>query len=231
MIRVCMYANRINGKYQENYLAYERSLIRAGIPFEAYIDGRPFKWEYKVLWQLDTVKKNLNDHFVFTDAYDVLFVGTQKELADTITPYRLVFTTDRMNDEGNPWPRPHMKKYYDVHREAISPWRFLNGSGPVGHGHKIAAAIEFGMKAWTFPEEGTDQAFWTQVYLSGWGELDQNCTISQALWNMKDGEFGVKDGRFLNLVTGSKPQFIHATGNMWPFIPLELIPPTGAVSP
>ena len=231
MIRVCMYANRINGRYQEHYLTYERSLIRAGIPFETYIDGRPFKWENRVRWQLEMVRRNPSDHFVFTDAYDVLFVGTKNELLDAVFPHLLMFTTDRMNDDGNPWPQPHIRKHYDERREATSPWRFLNGSGPVGHGYAIASAIEFGLGEWEFPENGTDQAFWTQVYLSGWGDLDQDCNISQALWNMKDGEFGVKDGRFLNLITGSKPQFIHATGNMWPFIPLSLIPPTGAVSP
>jgi len=231
MIRVCMYANRINGRYQENYLTYERSLIRAGIPFEVCIDGRPFKWENRVRWQQETVLKWPEDHYVFTDAFDVLFVGTKEELYEEVLSHELIFTTDRMNDDGDPWPRPDLKKYYDIRRKATSQWRYLNGSGPVGRGKEIAQAIKWGFDEFDFPENGTDQAFWTQVYLSGYGDLDQECKISQALWNMKDGEFGVKDGRFLNLVTGSKPQFIHATGNMWGFIPLSLIPPTGAVKP
>jgi len=231
MIRVCMYANRINGRYQEHYLTYERSLIRAGITFEMFIDGKKFLWENRVKWQFSLALAHPTDHFVFTDAYDVLFVGTKDELADSVMPHDLIFTSDRMNDDGDPWPRPRMRKFYDARRKAKSPWRFLNGSGPIGTGESIAKAIRAGQELSEFPENGTDQAFWTQVYLSGWGELDQDCKISQALWNMKDGEFGVKDGRFLNLVTGSKPQFIHATGNMWPFIPLSLIPPTGAVTP
>lgn len=97
MIRVCMYANRINGRYQENYLTYERSLIRAGIPFELTIDGRPFLWENRVKWQLETVLRHPEDHYVFTDVFDMLFVGVMEELREAVLPHDLIFTTDRMN--------------------------------------------------------------------------------------------------------------------------------------
>jgi len=232
MIRVCALADAINGRHQEMFLAYERSLCLAGIRYEFCIDGRPWLWKQKVEWELEMSLRHPKDHFVFTDAFDFLFVGTKEELDEAVLPYDLILTTDREDVNGCPWPKPGLKSDYDLIRKATSPWCFINGSGPAGTGEAIAKAIQFGFNSFPFPEWATDQMFWTQLYLRGYScELDMDCSITQSLYNRKDNELGIVGDRFTNGITGKKPQFIHATGHSWPEIPKQLIPSLNWVKP
>jgi hypothetical protein len=136
-----------------------------------------------------------------------------------------------------PWPIPVLEPIYNRRRKKLSPWCFVNGSGPAGHGKAIIEALEWGINNVPLKEPPeTDQTFWTNVYLNGYGDLDQMCEMTQAFWpvaegdfGMKDGrlhngDFGMKDGRLHNLTTGTRPQFLHASGHSWAAIPDELLP-------
>lgn len=223
MLRVLTLCNRINGKYQDRYLALERSLMLADVPFEATVRTGPWSWRKKVQWELEMCERYPDDHLVFIDTFDVLFVGDKDTLEEIVTRQPLLFQADRGEA---PWPVPAFAEAYEKRRKAISPWRWINGSGPAGRAEAIASAIRAGAN-FNFPESDlyTDQFWWTQVYLAGYGELDQKCELALTLYYSEEGDYTLKDGKVHNNITGTSPQFIHASGHSWCWIPEELIPP------
>jgi hypothetical protein len=213
MLRVCTLMNRVEDHYPE----LEQSCMDRDIPLFTYIRTGPWSWRGKVEWELELAEQHPEDHFVFIDSFDYLCTGDRGELEEIAKAQPLLFPVDRDGGEkATPWPLPHLRSAFDKRRKAETPWSFLNGSGPCGQGKHIAKAIKFGFSNYEFFEPGTDQLFC--------GELDQQCKLTQPLYWIKEGELGYKDGRALNLVTGSKPQFIHATGRTWAWINNELIP-------
>lgn len=236
-------ANSVGGENLEHFLALEWSLYRKGVPFFLYLDSRPWMWCRRQEWQLDWCSKHPDDDFVFIDAFDFLFLGEKDELESLVAAQPLIFSCDSgfvRDGKVGPWPSPELGPLFDAKRERESKWCWLNGCGPIGRGSAIAEAVDWGLKNVPYvpvsmphwPRGGTDQHFWQMVYLNGFGVLDQQCHIIQTLW---DGEnpgdnnddyvtphLGHKDGRIVNLLTGAKPQFIHATGQSWNAIPEEL---------
>jgi hypothetical protein len=228
MIRICTLANRLNGPNLSSYLALERSIIKAGLTLYTYIETTPWRWERKVDWELECVEAHPDDTFVFIDTFDFLFVGEKDELVSVLERQPLLFSTD-----GGvvPWPYPHYADAYDKRRIATSSWRWVNGSGPAGKGSTIAEAIRYGKQHFELFDRETDQIFWSNVYLDGWGDLDQDCKLTQALYHVEHDDLGIVSGRFKNLKTGSNPQFIHASAQSWFMIPSELIPSEEEVKP
>jgi hypothetical protein len=231
-MKVCALANQLGGPYLERVLALERSLTRKGVPFVLTVENGPWSWERKVRWELEQVQADPDGLFVFVDAFDYLFMGTRDELEAVISAQPLLFSTDCGTA---PYPDRDLAAAYDDHRRRLSPWCWLNGSGPAGRGSAIAEAIRWGLdhvafepptKAWR--RGGTDQLWWTHVYLAGFGVLDQQCRLTQALYDVDHHgvwitpHLGHKDGRITNLLTGTQPQFLHASGNSWAAIPEEL---------
>lgn len=226
MTRVCSLANRVGGRHQEMLLALERSLDRAGVPFYFYLESGPWSWRRKVEWEYELASAHPSDHFVFIDAFDYLFVGTREELEWTVRQSPLAFSCDAGDA---PWPEPELAAAYDSRRTRLTPWCWLNGSGPFGVGSAIAEAAKFGLDRFRWMPAETDQTFWTRVYLHDFGQLDQACLMTQALYDTSAPDhvtphLAVKDGRLINLLTAARPQFIHATGHSWSAIPKELIP-------
>jgi len=209
-----------------HYKELEDSCRKRDVPLFAYIETGPWTWRRKVEWELELCQQHPEDHFVFIDAYDYLFVGDVKELEMVVKHYLLLFPVDKNQGIG-PWPYRELGVHFDKRRKITSPWNYLNGSGPAGQGKHIRDAIEEGLKIfpWDWIEHATDQIFWTHVYLNGWGELDQEVVLTHPLWGVEEGgtELGYKDGRLVNLVTMSRPQFIHASGRTWNYIPKELL--------
>ncbi len=221
MIRVCAIANRLNGPFLNNYLALERSLIKAKLPFYLHMEAQPWQWKRKVDWELELASAHPKDQFVFIDAFDYLFVGDPDELQALLDRQSLLFSTDA---DDIPWPYSHYAKFYDKRRPRLSKWCWINGSGPAGSGEAISEAIRYGQLHYEWDERGTDQTFWSNVYLDGYGELDQACDLTQSLYHCTNVDLAVQDSRLFNLQTKSKPQFIHASGRSWHMIPEECIP-------
>ncbi len=229
MLRVCALADQIDGPAHDHLIALERSLYRKEVPFFFTMENLAWNWNRKILWELETVQRNPGDTFVFIDALDFLFVGERAELESIAASNPLLFSCDC---GSAPFPNPSLAEFYDKRRLRMTPWAYLNGSGPTGSGTAIAEAINFGMEH--FPPVkrlDTDQLFWSKVYLAGYGELDQQCELTQALYDMDQPDncwitpnLGYKDGRVINLLTDSRPQFLHASGQSWNAIPPELIP-------
>jgi hypothetical protein len=228
VIRVCSLANRLNGPFLNNYLALERSLIKAKLPFYMHVEAQPWLWRRKIEWELELAADHPKDQFVFIDAFDYLFVGDPDELQAILDRQPLLFSTDAGVD---PWPFTHYADFYDKLRPRLSKWCWLNGSGPAGTGEAIADAIRYGQLHYQIYERETDQIFWSNVYLDGYGELDQACELTQSLYHCTNTDLGTKKGRLHNLQTSSQPQFIHATGRTWPMIPEKCIPPEEVLVP
>ena len=214
--------NRIGDDPHLHYKELEDSCRKADVPLYAYIEVGPWTWRRKIEWELELCEQYPNDHFVFIDAFDYLFVGDVDELRSIAMWYLLLFPVDRNEGKG-PWPYGELEENFDNRRKIESPWNYLNGSGPTGQGKHIRDAIKFGFKHFPWMEHATDQIFWTHVYLNGWGELDQQVVLTHPLWGAEEGELGHKNGRVINMVTMSRPQFLHASGRTWSFIPRELL--------
>lgn len=234
MIRVLTFVNRIHGRHQEMYLAYERSLLRKKVPFFVTIEAEPWRWERKVDWEHEMALKYKGDHLVFTDAFDFLFVGHYGELEAIVKKHDLLLSCDAGE---KPWPYAGYAPFYEKRRKKESPWCWVNGSGPAGKAEAIAEATADAWSKYSLGPFDTDQTFWTYQYLEGFGELDQRCELTQTLYDPQNPPhfvteaLGHKDGRIINTITGSKPQFLHATGHSWWAIPKELIPPVEEYKP
>ncbi len=211
--------NRIGG----NFLDFENSCLAARIPLFAEIVVRK-DWVPKdrILWTLAWCEAFPDDHFVFLDPWDTLCVGDPAAIEYEAHKQLLLFPADSYC-----WPLSELKDEYDKRRKAVSPWCFINGAGPAGQGKYIAEAIRWGLEKFDFTPRGYhDATFWTYVYLrGGFGELDQLCRLTQQLYGATEGAFKYGKESVFNTVTGSSPQFLHASGHSWDMIPEELILP------
>jgi hypothetical protein len=179
------------------------------------------KWDWGIWldWQMDRCRAHLDDHLVFVDAYDTLFVGDPGELENIVKKVHLIHSTCK-----NCWPIKSREKLYPY---VPGPWKYLNSCGPAGRGRAILEGLEYGMAHFPYPhpelEWDVDQRFWTDVYLSGYGQLDYACQIWQDLHLASDTDLGIKDDRIKNLVFDTWPQFLHASAHTWHRIPKELL--------
>lgn len=180
------------------------------------IKAGQWKWRTWLDWQVEMCERWPGELLVFLDAYDVLFVGDPDELEGLVSRQALIHGTCK-----NSWPLPSRAPLYPADP---SPWRFLNSCGPAGRSEDILRALKYGLIC-GFPlhPQDIDQRFWGDLFLQGFGVLDTKCEIWQDLWSVEEGELGHKDGRLRNLITGSSPQFIHASAKTWHYIPKELL--------
>jgi hypothetical protein len=231
MIRAIIYGNRL---FTELHILM-KSMRRGRLPFIINIESSPyqFQWRHVVEHQLMMARRYPDDILVCVDAYDYLFLGEVEELEALLSKHSLLLPSS-----PSCWPHPAKAEAYELKQKEIKGikghWRWVNGSGPAGRGREIEAAILYGLEHFPISERhiktdsvlGYDcnQRFWTDLYLAGWGEVDWKCELSQVIFKSQPGELGYKDGRLHNLVTGSKPQFIHAASQTWESIPKELLP-------
>jgi hypothetical protein len=189
------------------------------VDLEVTMHSGEWDWGVWLDWQMEKCADNPDTNLVFVDAYDTLFVGDADELDDIVSRKPLVHSSNK-----SCWPMPGREKWYP---KVPGPWKFLNSCGPAGTGSAIKTALSYGMSMFPYPmpdlSRDNDQRFWTDVYLSGYGELDWKCEIWQDLYMLRDDELATKDGRLLNQVHMTWPQFIHASAHTWHRIPKELL--------
>jgi hypothetical protein len=198
--------------------------IDGKIPYECHIISGKFTWNGVVDWLYGMTRKYSEDTLIVVDAYDTLFVGDPEELGDLSGVERLTFCASKVC-----WPDPEKACRYPCND---SPWKYLNGGVMIGNGQAIHQAIEWGWRQYPILPasrhasmiffEDNDQRFWTDLYLDGYGSLDTQCEIFQNLVGIEAGDVAVVDGRFTNLITETRPHFIHAAARTWNLIPKEL---------
>ena len=235
MIRVCALSNRLNGPDLNRYIALEKSLIRKDMRFFHYMESLPWRWLRTVEWELEVCRAHPKDHFIFIDTFDYLFVGERSEVASILLKQDMLFSCDAGD---KPYPATILPSFYDErqpYERDAPPWvpkhRWINGVGPSGKGEAICDAIRYGQTHFEIYDNETDQTFWTNVYLDGWGVADTTCELTQTLMHADEKDLWIKDGRYYNSDTGKYPQFIHASGRTWNHIPKELVPGPQVVTP
>lgn len=223
-LRVCLYSSHLDGHLPELLAS-----IRGKIDHICHIENEGWDWSQRMTWMFKISHARPSEILIFLDPYDTLFIGNVEELTGFLEKQPLLISATKRC-----WPHPGKQPFYEEKNPGMaSPWRYVNPGVIAGKGGDISAAIAYGMR--NFPitrsvpgtpmhNQDNDQRFWTDLYLSGYGLLDYQCELSQNLaWCTKD-DFGFKDGRLHNLVTGSRPHFIHAAANTWYHIPKELLP-------
>ena len=185
----------------------------AGIDF-LYQPLAPFSWRKLIDWEYTLASSYPNALIAFCDTWDMLYFGSRRDFEQVVGAQPLLFHAEKAC-----WPNPERAFEYPP---SVSPWCYVNGTGPAGKGADIAEAIEFGMEH--FPVEGdsadlhttplpdNDQRFYTDLYLTRGGMLDTACRLSQSLVQLSAGDLALKNGRPFNKVTGTYPLFVHANG-------------------
>ena len=181
-----------------------------------------WNWGVWLDWQMETCKRYPDEMLVFMDAYDTLFVGDPDELEELVD---YTFFHGFLHATCKEcWPIADRAKHYP---KSSTPWKYLNACGPAGYSDQILEALRHGMAYYPYPHPAlpydNDQRFWTDVFLDGYGALDNQCELWQDLHLIEEDEVAIKGGRICNLVTGSKPQFLHASAGSWHYIPEQVV--------
>jgi hypothetical protein len=194
----------------------ERQVLAAGMEF-LFEELRPFTWRKMIEWERHVGRAHTGSPVCFVDAWDFLLLGNQHELEALAAQQDVLFHSD-----AHCWPEPHKADLYPPSR---SPYRYVNGTGPLGWGGAIADLIDYGMAR--FPIRGdessifadNDQRFWTDVYLAAQGgqehrvAVDIHCQLSVALNAVGDRtNFNIVGKRALVYPMGTMPVFVHANG-------------------
>lgn len=209
---VATYASPLIKGYFE---ALSEKLRREGILFIA-AEPTKFSWSALVKWELDMARAHPDEVLCFVDAWDFIMQGTREDLEMLAAKQDLLFHSD-----AHCFPEPHKADWYPP---APTQFRYINGTAPIGKGHVIAKAIEFGMSY--FPIRGeessiyadNDQRFWTDVYLENgpWTHrnyrIDHYCQLSVSLNSLDSCTFEIKDKKLIVQPIGVTPIFVHANG-------------------
>lgn len=199
-------------RLQQGYFnVLQKQVLEAGMTFVAQTLN-PFSWTGMIEWEQEIAKRYANDIVCFVDAWDFILQGTKEDVIAALGKDGLLF-----HSEATCWPEPHKADLYPAVYGTFKAFRYVNGTGPCGIGGAIADAIRYGQE--NFPIRGRessmfadcDQRFWTDVFLSGHGRIDNECRLSVALNAVGPQEFVIQDKK-LRLYTGTVPAFVHANG-------------------
>ena len=157
------------------------------------------------------LKQNRGDytHILYTDAWDTLAMAPVDEFA-ALNENVWLFSAEK-----NPCFAGNLSKY-----QSASRWKYLCAGGYLA---PIDFYIEVVESEPRLANEN-DQQWASRIFETGKYPvaLDTGCRIFQTLYNMGPfnaapnwGEFAVSDeGRLVNLITGTKPIFIHGNGKV-----------------
>ncbi|XP_076299960.1 procollagen lysyl hydroxylase isoform X1 [Lasioglossum baleicum] len=169
-------------------------------------------------YKINLLKKALEDYkddeekiMIFTDSYDVIFLGGLAEIVDKFksTNARILFSA-----EGSCWPDKSLASKYPA---APQGKRFLNSGGVVGYLSDIYAILHYA------PIENTedDQLFFTRAFLDEKLreehkiKLDHKSEIFQNLYAaVADVELKFEGGKasLVNTVYNTSPLVLHGNG-------------------
>jgi len=172
-------------------------------------------WRAKLEWYRDALRvETRGELIVLSDAWDVVFTGTQEELHAKAPLEGTVL----ISGEKNCWPDTLRQHEYPM---GATPWMFVNSGGIYGWASDLLELLEWGLEHLGPVAAEDDQRFWTSLFLKGQSpnwmlprvKLDEECKVFQTMFLGVSDEFGVvQEGRFKNLRTGTLPQFLHFNG-------------------
>ena len=142
-------------------------------------------------------------HFMFVDAYDTYFLDNMKKVEEVYRNNwndKIVFSTEKAC-----WPNPEKSILYPL---CTSPWQYLNSGGYMA---PVATFLHFISHYKPVEYTDDDQAYYTDLFLSGGIELDSECRMWQSIAFEADGDFSY-NGKLKNNFTSSEPIIIHGNG-------------------
>lgn len=182
-----------------------------------------FSWRRRILESIQIAHRYPDDILIFLDAWDVMFLGSKKELEALPLSEGVTFAAQKTC-----WPDRTREPEYDAIQNNPGPWRFINSNPMAGLGRNIYDALTWG---WTrFPiktntnsveEYDVDERFLTNLYLSGAREkfgirLDTRCELNQTYLASIPGDLFCEGGRLINMIHKTKPIFVHFNGRVQP---------------
>lgn len=207
----------------------EWQLKKAGIEQHHVVDP-DFSWRRRQLKTLEAAEQFSDRMLIFPDAWDTVLLGDREEILALCKAWEgKVYVAGAKTC----WPDTHLQPQYDalqgvrtisglVYSPNYSPWRFVNSNPLVGIGRDIVAAIKYGWKHYPLVGDSSDvrvpdgevcERFWTNLYFDDRVEIDTMCQMSQIYLGSLPEELKIDGGRIHNLVTGTKPIFIHLNGH------------------
>lgn len=160
------------------------------------------------LWKLHFIKEMCErfshyERIVFTDAWDVLFVGSKDELLPKLRDIPCV------SAERNCWPEHDLQ----FKRTLQSPWRYCNAGMICG---SPSSFFEWTDHELSMPNlDQMEQAYMNRKLASGsYGfNLDLHTSLFYTVsGEREDGSLRLKDGKPWNCYFDTYPQFFHFSG-------------------
>lgn len=141
---------------------------------------------------------------VFSDAFDVLFYGTADEVFHKIPDNHVLCAAER-----NCYPDPSLALAIDGH----TPWRFANGGLCAGPPHAFLSWVREIENHPRYNPQGLNQGF-LNLLLAGRSHLVSLDSWTKLFYCMYQdrGEFDWHEGKPINKLCGTTPNFIHFNG-------------------
>lgn len=153
-------------------------------------------------------------HFIFIDAYDVLFINTLKNIEreyNLFYPDKIVFSAEK-----GCWPDAGLAGSYP---ETDSEWKYLNSGSYMA---PIQPFLEL-LNQYPVKYQEDDQLYFTKIFLnSDKIVLDVNCDLFQSVAFEVEGDLKVAKTKVINNKRFSFPMIIHGNGKtpLDKFLPL-----------
>lgn len=204
----------------------ESQLKEAGIPFILnHIEvpteehGLPFNGVSTICRVLDYLAKVAEQtceygHVICLDAWDHIFVGTRQTLMDLIRPLpedRVLFQAARIC-----WPNYTIGNFFPPNP---LPWKYVCGGGLCATPQALYALVDRGrheIESGNYQGARTiDQELWNWMYANSRPfDIDSETKLfytmaGEPLTNGGLTDLGIVNGTPQNLLTGTRPQFIH----------------------
>lgn len=144
---------------------------------------------------------------IFSDAFDVQFFGSKKEVLAKIPDDQVLLAAER-----NCYPDQTLAPLF----KETSPWKFVNGGLSAGSPKAFLAWCDQVESHPFYDPRLVNQSFFNRAAMDGTlpGKLDTHTSLFYCLYGEKD-ELQFENGLPVNRVFDSRPNFIHANGK-WP---------------
>jgi hypothetical protein len=147
------------------------------------------------------------ESFVFVDAHDVVVIGSPGEFNSELEFY-YIRSSIIVSCEKACWPVAELAAAYPS--EDVGEWKYINSGLYCSTSDSFIKLFESSPPSY----EDDDQEWFTRSYLRNDYHIirDFNCILFQSYSHIADDDFDYKDGRLINLKTGTAPIFIHGNG-------------------
>jgi hypothetical protein len=152
-----------------------------------------------------------NDIVCFVDGYDLFVNSKTDEIIQKFLDYKCDLL---LGTELNCYPENEIIKKKMDEIPCLTNYRYINSGGYIGYASAIRKLL-----TWKTPEEiikicneGTDQLYFTEYFLTNNIERDYRQKIFQNMYRVSWNEISVKNSRFYNKKIDEYPCFVHFSG-------------------